>query len=138
MGDTQPDDVRIDCGKGKGTWAPDSFLALDRYEMNLRVILLPLKILVLVSMVFLNSVGLVLMAAGVLLILVIIPKVNTMVGLVLYSGYMKSSAGIIYIVDEKEREEARAQGFKGLSLFSSAVHPVVAKEWHPDKIVEGF
>lgn len=102
--------------------------------MNLRVLFLVPKLIVLVSMIFANTIDMVLILAGILIILIALPKVKGMLDSMRYSGYMKSSDGVVYIVKEKGREAARAQGFTELPMLASMFHPVVAKEWHPGKV----
>lgn len=100
--------------------------------MSLRVILLPLKAVVLMAMIFV-PLEQVLQLAGVLLILVIIPKVGTMVDLVLHSGYFRSPQGEVYKVDKIEREGAISRGFQEVSLFTSASLQGKIEEYHSDE-----
>jgi len=97
--------------------------------MNKTGMLLPVKVLILVGMVFTRTIEQVLVLAGVLALLIALPKVNSMRETLRYSGYMRSSSGEVYFVNEKHRSEARSQGFRELPMLYMLFSDVVAKEW---------
>lgn len=84
----------------------------------MRVMFLPLKFIVLISVLFVpTDIGIILLLIG--LLLIVIPKGGTILDYIISSGYMKSTAGIIYTVNRADREKAKADGFTSLSLAQS-------------------
>ena len=96
--------------------------------MNLRVVFLPIKVTVLVWMIF-SGVNEIIQLAGVLLFLVVLPKIGSIIELTGYSGYMKSSAGSICMVDKEEQEDAKADGFTDIPLLEAAKLTGVYPHW---------
>ena len=88
--------------------------------MNLRSLTFIIKSVILVMMLF-SGIEVVIQLSGVLIVLTLLPKIQTMIDLVLHSGYFISPAGIIFKVEKEDRDLAIGQGCRELSLLKSSV-----------------
>jgi len=81
----------------------------------MRVMFLPLKCIAYVSVLFLDiETGIILLFLG--LLMIVIPKGDSIIDVIITSGYMKSTAGIIYRVRNEDVESALANGYRKLTV----------------------
>ena len=86
----------------------------------INTILLLLKLVTLLGIVFAYTVDMILMLSGLLLLLIILPRARTAIRLLQHSGYMCSTSGEVFSVNEADRVEALSRGFRELPIFSTA------------------
>ena len=83
------------------------------------VILLPLKVALLIAILFVEDAETIMLISGVILVLVLLPKTKRASNAFFHSGYMRSTDGQIYIVKGGSRAKAASMGFKELTILQT-------------------
>jgi len=84
--------------------------------LNIRTILLPLKLAIMVGLLFSSDAGVFVQLAMVLFGMIVLPKAQSVVRLISYSGYMRDPEKQVYRVNEKFRNTAKAVGLQDVPI----------------------
>jgi len=99
--------------------------------MNIRVILLPFKVAIILGSLFTTSIEQFMCLMCVLLLLVLSPKVGSMINYITHSGYIMAPSGEVYTANEVNKKEAMYRGFRELPVWKSAKLEGDILEWKP-------
>ena len=97
------------------------------------IVLLPIKVVILMAILFMKEADIVLLLSGILIVLILLPKTGRVIGLFLHSGYMRAQNGQIYIVHDTNRATALSVGFRELSILQTATLTGSYSVWEGEK-----
>jgi hypothetical protein len=88
--------------------------------MSIRTVVMPLKAALLFILLFVSNTNFVAVILLLVLILALLPKIKSVIELTIYSGYMRSPDGKIYIVPRELNSKALASGLKEITIWRTA------------------